>query len=165
MHRVVKARSNAIFPVVQDILEDGGKAVIIVTGGSMMPFLRENVDRVELSKAEYSQISRGDIVLILRDNGAYVLHRVIKKDESSFFMVGDNQQSIEGPLRPDQIIATATAVYRRDKRIDCRNFLLKSLVNIWLALLPYRLNIKKVFCFPYKVMRKVLGKLKHWMGK
>lgn len=159
MYKVIKAKSKSIFPVVQEIIGNGGKAKITVTGNSMRPFLRENTDEVELSKAVYTDVSRGDIVLILRDSGAYVLHRIIKKEENCFYMVGDNQQSIEGPLRPDQIIAVATAIFRKDRRIDCNNIILKSLVGLWMLILPHRQLIKKLYHYPHVIINKVIKKI------
>lgn len=91
-------------------------AECVVTGMSMYPFLRENIDSVELSKANISNIRRGDIVMILRDSNVYVMHRVIKVEESCFYMVGDAQEDIEGPLRYDQVFVKVTSVWRKDKK-------------------------------------------------
>lgn len=156
MHKVVKVNSEQLFPVIKDMLDGGKKVSITVTGNSMYPFLRDSIDNVELEKADFNKISRGDIVLIRRDSGNYVLHRVLKKKEDCFYMVGDNQQWIEGPLRPDQLIAVATAIIRRGKRIDCNNTFLRILVYIWLLLLPFRYRIMKILRIPYKIVKKIV---------
>jgi len=77
--QVLKVKSSAIFPVITELLDSGQTARITVTGNSMYPFLRAGRDSVELSKASFQEINRGDIVLIKRTNGIYILHRVIKK--------------------------------------------------------------------------------------
>ena len=158
MHKVIRAKSETLFPVIQEIIKDGSKTVITVTGNSMRPFLRENVDSVELSKADFNKIFRGDIVLVHRDFGAYVLHRVIRKKKNCFYMVGDNQQWVEGPLRPDQIVAVATAVFRGEKRTDCKNVFLKVLVNAWLGLLPFRPIVRKLLHYPHAIVRRIINK-------
>ena len=70
---------------------------------SMYPFLREDKDKVELAMTSFSCIKKGDVVLIKRESGEYVLHRVLKKSMDHFYIVGDAQQWIEGPLLPEQL--------------------------------------------------------------
>lgn len=138
MQKFKLVKSELIFPVIKEILDKGTSARITVTGMSMYPFLRENIDSVELSKVKFPDIRRGDIVMILRDSKEYVMHRVIKVKENCFYIVGDAQQFIEGPLRMDQIFAKITAVWRKDKKIDCLNIWWKLLSELWLILLPFR---------------------------
>lgn len=154
MHRVVRVKSEQVFPLIKEMLEDGSKVSITVTGNSMFPFLRNERDSVELSKADFDKIARGDIVLVRRDSGMYVLHRVLRKNEDCFYMVGDNQQWVEGPLRPNQLIAVTTAIIRGGRRIECNNLLLRCLVSAWQFLLPFRYRIKRVLHYPYKLLKK-----------
>lgn len=144
--RIVKhVKAEFMMPLIKEVIENGGAARITVTGSSMYPFLRENIDSVELNKCTFDEIRRGDIVLIKRDNGQYILHRVIKKENTIFYMVGDAQQWIEGPLNEDQLIAVATAIWRKDKRISCSNLVLRLSTLMWLRLLPHRYFVIKVF--------------------
>jgi len=138
MCEVRYVESKHMFPVINEILSNQGKARITVTGMSMYPFLREFTDSVELSSSNFCSIVRGDVVIILRDSGEYVMHRVVKKQKDYFYMVGDAQQWIEGPLLPDQLIAIVTSVWRNDKLISCSSFWWKLLSHTWLLLLPFR---------------------------
>ena len=138
MQKLKLVKSELIFPVIKEILDKGTSARITVTGMSMYPFLRENVDSVELSKVEFSDIRRGDIVMALRNSNEYVMHRVIKIEKSCFYIVGDAQQVIEGPLHSNQIIAKITVIWRKDKKIDSSNIWWKLLSKSWLTLLPFR---------------------------
>jgi len=141
MQKLKLVKSERIFPIIKEILDEDKSTRITVTGMSMYPFLRENIDSVELSKANLSNIRRGDIVMILRDSNVYVMHRVIKVEENCFYMVGDAQQDIEGPLRYDQIFAKITSVWRKDKKIDVSNVWWNFFSNLWMILLPFRSNI------------------------
>lgn len=141
MQKLKRVKSENIFPVIKEILDKGKSTRITVTGMSMYPFLRENIDSVELSKADLSNIRRGDIIMILRDSNVYVMHRVIKTEKNCFYMVGDAQQDIEGPLRYDQIFAKVTSVWRKDKKIDVSNVWWNFLSNFWMILLPFRSSI------------------------
>jgi len=138
MGQVVSIKSEKLFPLINEIIKQDGKARITVTGMSMYPFLRENIDSIELAQASFSNISTGDIVIILRSNGQYIMHRIIRKEPSCFYIVGDAQQCVEGPLHPKQLVAVIPAVWRRDKRIECTNFWWRLLSKCWLILIPFR---------------------------
>lgn len=137
--RYVKA--GVMFPVISEILGTGKTARVTITGSSMSPFLRQGTDSVELAETDFQSIRRGDIVLIRRYNGQYILHRVLSKKKDCFFMVGDAQQFVEGPLRPNQLIAVAKAVYRKDWRISCDSFWYSAFSELWLLLRPMRYPI------------------------
>jgi signal peptidase len=141
MCQVKRVKSREIFPVIQELLNQGGKAWITVTGTSMFPFLREERDSVQLVQASYEDISKGDIVLILRKTGYYVLHRVIRKKDGMFFIIGDAQRWIEGPLLPRQLIARVESVKRGNRIIRCNTVWWRTLTGIWLNIVPLRFYI------------------------
>ena len=152
MCNVKRVKSAEIFPIVSEILTQGGHAWIVVTGVSMYPFLREDKDSVKLTATSFKEIKRGDIVLIKRETGEYVLHRVLRKAENSFYMIGDAQQWIEGPLMPKQLIAVVTAIKKgQSEAINCNNFVWKLLSGMWLNMIPLRHVVFKLI----GVIRKV----------
>ncbi len=138
MCEVRKVKSSEIFPIIREVLQGGRRAWITVTGMSMYPFLREHKDSVELSEACLESVGRGDIVLIRRLNGEYILHRIIKKDGDLFYIMGDAQRWLEGPLKREQLMAVVTAVSRKDHRFSCRNRLWRCLSAVWVNIVPYR---------------------------
>lgn len=144
MNKINRVKSKMLFPIIIELLQNDRKAKITVTGNSMSPFLKEDRDCVELTKTSFKDIKRGDIVLILRTTGYYVMHRVYKKEKNCFYMVGDAQQWIEGPLAPEQLIAIVTKVWRKNKEISCSSFWWKLLSMIWLRLRIFRNFIFKV---------------------
>lgn len=152
MGKVKKVRTDDILPVVKEILDRGGITNISVSGASMIPFLHKDEDRVELSSVSFNNIQRGDIVLIVRDSGEYVLHRVLRKEKEYFYIVGDAQQWIEGPLRTDQLIAVATAVWRKERRIECSAFWWRGLAELWMLLRPMRNHIFRL----YRLLKRIL---------
>ena len=62
--------------LIQLQLEKGGRATLTVTGVSMYPMLRNCVDKVVLIPITGRQ-KKGDIIFYRRDNGQYILHRII----------------------------------------------------------------------------------------
>ncbi len=152
MFEIKKIKTASLFPLISEILELGQNTRITVSGDSMYPFLRDGVDSVELTKGSFEQLYRGDIVMIQRADGHYVMHRLIRKNKDCFFMVGDAQQWVEGPLYPEQLIAVVTAIWRKDKRILCSNGLWRFLTGFWLYMRHFRYFFLKV----HRQIRKVL---------
>lgn len=144
MSEVRKVKAASIFPFISELFELGQSVKLPVSGDSMNPFLHDGIDSVELTKGSFEQISRGDIVMIQRTDGSYVMHRVIKKKADSIYMVGDAQQWIEGPLYREQLVAVVTAIWRQNKRISCSNKWWRLLSWLWLWLRPFRYFIFRV---------------------
>ncbi len=138
-------KSENIFPVINEILDSGNGVRITVTGNSMYPFLREKIDSVEMFPESFNSIGVGDIVMIQRDNGEYVMHRVLNKKRNCFYILGDSQLWVEGPIIPEQLTAVVKTIWRKNKKIKCSNILLSVLSIIWLYLFPFRKVIFKVY--------------------
>lgn len=125
----------------QDIEEilDSGKAVRLSPRGySMYPVIVPGRDEVIVQKADTAKLKRGDVALYRRDGSILVIHRICRKDEKGFYMVGDNQTEIEGPLRPDQIRGKMTALVRNGREIDVRAPGYRIPCSIWLFMRPVR---------------------------
>lgn len=153
MREIKKIKSSEIFPLIKEMLNDGQKVWITVTGMSMYPFLREEKDSVELSATSIDSIARGDIVLIKRVSGEYILHRVLRKKKEYFYIIGDAQQWIEGPLRKEQLVAVVTSVRSRSYQISCQNKWWKLLVAFWINVIPLRSFILKGIRFLVKIRK------------
>ena len=149
MCEVIYIKSENIFPVINEILDRGNSVRITVTGKSMYPFLREKIDSVELFPGNFNSIGIGEIVMIQRDSGEYVMHRLLKKEKDCFYILGDAQLWVEGPVRPEQLTAVVKAIWRNNKKIKCSNILWRILSLIWLNMFPFRKVIFKV----YKLLR------------
>jgi len=137
----IKVKAAELFCVIDEIIQNGSSAWITVTGMSMYPFLREDEDSVELSKISYDTVKKCDIVLVRRDCGGYVLHRILKKEKDCFYIIGDAQQWVEGPLKPEQLKARVIRIKREKHIIDCNNMLFKIASRIWMMLIPFRYKI------------------------
>ena len=65
-----------LLPLMREILQSGGEFRLFPQGTSMLPLLRQGVDSVVLRTE--NNIKKGDICLYQRNNGDFVLHRVVK---------------------------------------------------------------------------------------
>lgn len=151
-----------IASVMCELFKMGKEVRLAVTGGSMYPFLREGQDSVTLANAQSYAPRVGDIVLIRRDNGQYVLHRVVKVShllsdlrakEEAFYLLGDAQTRIEGPLSKKCILAVVTSVCRNGKIININSVLWRFLSFVWILLRPMRAIIINAYIkiFHFKV--------------
>ena len=100
-------------PLIQEQLDRGQTARFSPRGTSMLPMLRQGLDTVTLSPAP-ERLRKFDLPLYRRENGQYVLHRVIRAG-SAYTCMGDNQFAPEPGVGHDQVIALVTA-FSRDGR-------------------------------------------------
>ncbi len=142
-------------PVFLDLLKAGKQIKISPHGFSMYPYLVSNRDEVilEVPKREYR---RGDIVLYRRDTGLYVLHRVhhISRDKKEYYMLGDSQKKIEGPLRKEQLLAITVTILRNQKEISVDSFWYKASYHLWFAVRIFRVRLIKLWRKIRRILRK-----------
>lgn len=118
---------------------------LIVTGGSMTPFLIPGRDTVYLSRLQ-RPARRGDILLYLRDNGEYILHRVWKVERNgTYTIIGDSQMALERGVRHDQVIAVVTAVVRKGQRMAPGDFWWEFFEKVWIRMVPFRGLLRRLY--------------------
>lgn len=131
----------------EQLLARGNTIQIKPQGTSMFPLFIPGRDEALISPADASSLHRGDVVLYRRDESILVLHRIYKINARGFYMVGDNQTEIEGPLRPDQIRGRLTGIIRNHRYISVQNPVYRLLSGTWLLLRPLRPAISKAGSF------------------
>ena len=122
----------------EKLLRDGNIICIKPQGYSMYPLFIPGRDEALIEPVSADMVRRNDVVLYRRDHSILVLHRICRVCTDGYFMVGDNQSSIEGPLRGDQIHGRLIAFVRNGKEISVRNPLYRFLSSLWLRMLPLR---------------------------
>ncbi|MCM1216304.1 MAG: S24/S26 family peptidase [Lachnospiraceae bacterium] len=123
---------------IEELLESGSAVQIKPRGYSMYPVIVPGRDEVIVQKADTAKLKRGDVALYRREQSILVIHRIYRKDEKGFFMVGDNQTEIEGPLRPEQIKGKMTVLIKNGREIDVRMLRYRIPCAIWLFMRPVR---------------------------
>lgn len=108
-------RLEQLMPLIRERLEAGQSVRFSPHGTSMLPMLRQGRDRVILSPVS-GPLKKYDIPFYRRDNGQYVLHRIVKTGDH-YTCIGDHQYETEPDIRQDQIIAVVTAFTRDDREI------------------------------------------------
>lgn len=99
--------------LIQLQLETAGRANLTVTGYSMLPMLVQYRDSVILAPVS-GRLKAGDVALFQRDDGSYVLHRVIAVTPDGYQFCGDNQAWLEF-VTPSQLVAVVIGYVRKGK--------------------------------------------------
>lgn len=105
-----------LLPRMEEAFARGESISIIPQGESMLPMLRPGVDSVTLS-AVPETLRKYDLPLYRRDNGQFVLHRIVKVG-TTLTCMGDNQLTFERGLRKEQMLAVVTSFRRGNKEIS-----------------------------------------------
>ena len=128
----IEVRMEGLSPIIEEVTGSGKNVELTVTGSSMEPLLHHKVSVVRLSGA--TDLKRGDVPLYRRENGAYVLHRIIRKSDSGeYSMCGDNQWVLEPGIKKEQMIAKMTAFSRDGKKwTECESIGYKVYTRLWM---------------------------------
>ena len=128
-------------PLFREQQEAGRNVRFSPMGISMLPMLRQGIDTVTLSPLP-EKLRKYDLPLYRRDNGKYVLHRIVEA-EDTYTCIGDNQFEKETGLRHDQMIAVVTSFSRGDREIPVTALSYRLYCRIWHYSRPFRHFIRR----------------------
>jgi len=90
--------------------------------------------------------SKGDVVLYRAEGQKLILHRIcrLKKEKNgstAYYMAGDNQSRLEGPVYQEQIKGVLVTVIRNGKTFTVNNLIYRAVFTVWRWLRPVRPQI------------------------
>ncbi len=133
-----QVRLNEIYSVMVEMLESGGTVNFNPKGTSMLPTIHNDGDRVVIKKST-GPLKKYDLPLYIRDDGQFVLHRVVGVNaDGTYNMCGDNQWAVERGIRHDQLVGVVTEINRRGKVFSAENKLYRAYVVLWVWIMPLR---------------------------
>lgn len=127
---------DEIYPIIKEKIECGGTVQLPITGTSMNPLLYWGRDSVEITKCENPK--KYDIIFYRRDDGHFVLHRIVGKNENGYILCGDNQVKKEYGIEDRNIIAVVKSITRKNKTFSVDKFSYKLYAKLWTLILPIR---------------------------
>lgn len=151
---VVTCSLEQLAPVIQEILKEEQSFTIRVTGNSMLPLWRDNRDLVTLAACKQESLRKRDIVLYRRENGQYVLHRILHIRGEEMDLCGDAQTEIERSIPLSAVIAKVERVCRNGRWISCNQWWYRCYSWTWCLLRPMR-----------GILLRTGGRWKRWIGK
>ncbi len=140
-------------PFIESQIQEGKKVKLTVTGDSMYPLFKSRVDTVVLDKAVKPK--KYDIVFYKRENGRYILHRVLKEKDGICTIAGDNEVKKEYPVKEEQIIAKVCEFTRKEKTHSSNELIYKIYAFVWVNFFPVRPFLLSVLLKFYKLFLKV----------
>lgn len=140
----MKIDTKIYLSFLKEMIEQNMDVSIVISGNSMSPFLVNQRDVIYLSKIN-RKLKKSDLVLYQRLSGQYVVHRIVKVKKSGYYLAGDNQIAIEGPILDKQIFGLVTKVKRKGKWIEAGNFWWEFFEHVWIWVLPWRMIILKIY--------------------
>ena len=112
-----KLNLEAFLPFIEEAFERNTTFKIPVTGTSMNPLLFEKRDYVFIKKPSLP-LQVGDVPLYRRDDGHFVLHRIVDKNEQGYVMCGDNQFVLEYGITDKNIIGVMCSMVIDGKTVS-----------------------------------------------
>lgn len=143
---------DELAPLFIERLELGQFVKFSPKGISMLPMIRQGIDTVTLAPI-VKPLKKYDIPLYRRDDGKYVLHRIVGVGET-YVCMGDNQFTKELGLRHDQMIAAVSSFTRGDKEYSVNALSYKLYCRAW-----------HYSRFPRRVLRAVKGGIVRFLRK
>ncbi|MBR1757300.1 MAG: S24/S26 family peptidase [Lachnospiraceae bacterium] len=139
-------------------LEKNGTLTYWNRGVSMRPLIRQDKDLFSLKHKDLVLAERGetrlrkyDVVLYIRHDGAYVLHRIVQVRANDYAILGDNTYRLETGITDTDVIAVMTGYARGGEHwhsVEETGYQLYS--KIWVGIYP---------------LRKVLVGIRHLLGR
>ncbi len=118
-----------IMPIMREQLARGQSVKFTPRGTSMQPMLVGDRDQVILSPLP-EKLKKYDLPLYQRDDGAYVLHRIMKAGDT-FTCIGDNQFVFEHFVRQDQMIGLVAEFVHNGKQYKVTDISYKIYRILW----------------------------------
>ena len=143
---------NIRHSTIENELKSGNTVTYYTVGVSMQPLLSERETIVVIAP---KTAKKNDIVLYIRENGQYVLHRLKNEDNDFYYMRGDNTYPLER-VEKSQAIGVVTHIHRKGRVIDVEASKgYKLYVLFWNFIYPVRLLLWKCKLFAIRAVRRI----------
>ncbi len=143
MNKSVKL--SDLFPLIKEQLDAGGVASFPIHGKSMMPMLRDRMDSVRIAKPD-SKPKKYDIIFYTREDGSFILHRIVGIKNGIYICRGDNQIQNE-LVNEKQIIAYVTEYTKNGEWKKTDSVAQKLYSRFWVNTVMFRWLTKKAISF------------------
>ena len=153
MNNIKMTDADVLFSLAEESMKNGNDVKVKIAGFSMYPLVTSRRDSVLLTKCE--KIKKGDVPLIKREDGSFVLHRVVGIKDGYLKLCGDYEQKAEYPVNPERIIAVAKGFYRKEKYISCDSKKYKLYTFLWMNTVAIRPVILKILGSGAKIKDKM----------
>lgn len=113
----------------EQVIKEKGELIYTNVGDSMYPLIHPR-DLLVIKKPELP-LKRLDIPLYKRDNGQYVLHRIVKIKDGGYLICGDNRCTMEVGITDRHIIGVLTDIVRNGETISVYSPSRRVYAHLW----------------------------------
>lgn len=142
--KVREVDTKEYIDMLMELVREGKCVNLTIAGGSMSPFLVNQRDLVCLEPMK-REPGKGDIVLFQRPGGEYILHRICRVGADGYYIVGDAQVEVEGPVAREQICCIIEKACRKGTWINRTDFWWKFFAGVWLHVIPFRRGLIRLY--------------------
>lgn len=143
---------------IERCLEEYGTYTHTNVGTSMMPALRQGRDVFTVERRGEGRCVRGEVVLFRRDDGAWVLHRVVEVLPEGYLILGDNCLRREY-VAEDKVVAVMRAIVREGRTHSTDGRAWRLYTSYVLATEPVRLAFLRTRALVARCKRALTGML------
>jgi signal peptidase len=111
-------------------LAEKGRLLVVPVGASMIPMLRQGMDSVLLTRIE-KPLRRLDVALYRREDGMYILHRVMQSKGGSLIFCGDGMIDDDPPVTESSAVAVLSGFYRGERFISVESKAYRLYAHLW----------------------------------
>jgi hypothetical protein len=120
------------------LISEGKTISITAKGYSMNPFIMHLRDQITLGPGEDAQIKKGAVVLAKDSRGAYIIHRITKRQGSTLTLMGDGNIGITETAQVQDVIALMYSVTKKGRTYSVKSLRWRLYSLIWKLLTPVR---------------------------
>ncbi len=126
-------------------------------GESMSPLIRKQRDSVTVHPLG-RKLKKGDIVLFVRNDGVYVIHRVYKIKGDEAITIGDDCVEFDAPVLNSSIWGLAVRLERNGKIINLDSIVSRIYGIVRMSTRHIRRVWKKLIRFGVKIIKRMVGR-------
>ena len=130
-----------LLPIIREQLAAGQTVSFSPRGVSMLPMLRQGVDRVTLAPVT-GPLKKYDLPLYRMDSGKFILHRIVAVGDS-YTCRGDNTYMDETGIRQDQLIGVVRSFTRGERVVRVDHAAYRMYCRVWVGIYPLRRFVRR----------------------
>lgn len=120
------------------LISEGKTVTITAKGYSMNPFIVHLKDQITLGPWKDEQIKKGAVVLVKDTRGAYLIHRIIKRDGDRLTLMGDGNIGLTETARTSEVIGLMQSVTKKGRIYSVQSLKWRLYSWFWKMLTPVR---------------------------
>ena len=137
MSTIIKEQAVMISEISR-LISEGKTVSITAKGYSMNPFIMHLRDQITLGPWNDSQIKKGAVVLAKDSRGAFVIHRITKREGDKLTLMGDGNIGISETASVDNVIGLMYGVTKKGRTYSVESLRWRLYSWFWRLMTPMR---------------------------